>query len=311
MLVSVPANGLSLDKNYRVSFKFAGQPPPQIFVVWRTSASAEVFQHGFRPLENREPAIDMRGVKGWSGSASSMELGFLLTPGQQVILIETRIFKPDVTDLLKETWESWLFFEPWKPVDVNIYTGTRVFNQGPYPVPFFAAVALLLLALYAALRKRKASYRGAALLIFCSWLALDALWQIKLWRQVSTTMAQYGGIDSRQKLLASEDAVIVRFADACHAVIDEPEARVFIAGSNEYHTMLAAYYMSPNNTFWHRRGPELPAAEYLQRGDYIVLLGANKLNYQRNTGFIHFENGGRLAVREHFADNFGALLEVL
>ena len=89
-------------------------------------------------------------------------------------------------------------------------------------------------------------------------------------------------MSSHEKLLASEDAPFVQFADAARPLITGPDARVFIAGSSDYQTMVSAYYMSPGNVFWHRHGPELPDAEYLRAGDYVVLLRASAISIFTN-----------------------------
>jgi hypothetical protein len=311
ILVSVPVNKLSLDDNNRVSFKFAGQPPAQIFIIWRNNRSQELRQKGFRSMEKSNPSIDMTGITGWSGSASSMEFGFLTRPGQQINLLEARIFRPGMTDYIYGTLENWSSFRPWEPVDVNVYTGTNEFNKGPYPAPIFAGVTLAFILLYWLLRRKKASYQGGAIIIFCSWLTLDSLWQWQLWRQLIETRAQYGGLSSQEKLLASDDAVFFTFVDTAKGVMKQTDARVFIAGSNDYQTMVSAYFMAPRNTFLHRGGPELPKAKYLQRGDYILLLRASELHYQSTAGLIHFPDGQQIQVREHLSDRIGSLLEVL
>lgn len=311
ILVSVPAQHLPLRDSPRVSLKFAGFPPAQIFVIWRTDTSQELFQKGFRSFGKNKVSFDMTGVKGWNGKASSLEFGFLVQPGQQVGLLEARVFQPGISDRINEVLDNWLDFKVWWAVDVNLYTGTSEFSVGPYPAQIFAALSLAFILLYLALRRGKSKLQSVALIVFCSWLALDSFWQLRLWRQLTETRAQYAGKTSEEKLASSEDAVFAQFAAAARQRITRPDARVFIAGMHDYQTMVSAYYLSPINSYWHRHGPELPDAKFLQSGDYILLLRASNINYQPALSTIQLDNGKQLKVQEHMSDRVGMLLEVL
>jgi hypothetical protein len=310
-LVSVPAESLSLNDNPIVKFKFASRAPSQIFVIWRTGKSDQLHQQGFRSMGKPQPSFDMKGVGGWAGTASSLEFGFLTLPGNEVSLLEAHVYQPGLSDQLAELIDNWTLFRNWRPVDVNVYTGTSEFSRGLYPAPVFAGITLLCMILYVILRRRQTRWQAMAILVFCGWLALDALWQWRLWQQVSDTREQYAGLDSQQKMLASQDAPFVKFAQASQALITRPDARIFIAGSSDYQTMTTTYYLAPGNTFWHRNGPELPDASHLQAGDYIVLFRATELNYQPSAQTLLLEDGSALQVRELLADRVGTLLEVL
>ncbi|MEP4146523.1 MAG: hypothetical protein ABJL54_04830 [Halioglobus sp.] len=311
ILVSVPVQHLSLRDNPRVSLKFAESPPAQIFVIWRTDASQELFQKGFRSFGKSKISFDMTGIKGWNGKASSLEFGFLVQPGQQIGLLEASVYRPGISDRINEVLANWLDFKVWRPVDVNVYTGTSEFSVGPYPAQIFAAMSLALVLLYLAMRRGKSKLQSVALIVFCSWLALDSFWQLRLWRQLAETRVQYAGKTSEDKLAASEDAVFAQFAAAARQSITRPDARVFIAGMHDYQTMTSAYYLSPFNSYWHRHGPELPDAKYLQSGDYILLLRASDINYQPALSTIQLDTGTQLKVQEHMSDRLGVLLEVL
>lgn len=310
-MVSVPADGLSLKDNPVVKFKFASRAPSQIFIIWRTGDSEQIHQQGFPSMGKPQPSFNMEGIAGWTGTASALQFGFLTPPGTEVSLLEAQVYEPALRDELEELIENWTQFRNWRPVDVNVYTGTSEFSRGPYPAPVLAGLTLLLMVLYGILRGRQTRWQTMAMLVFCGWLSLDALWQWRLWQQVSETRKQYAGLDSQQKMLASEDAPFVKFAQASQALITRPDARIFIAGSSDYQTMATTYYLSPGNTFWHRKGPELPNASHLQAGDYIVLFRVTELNYQPSAQTLLLKDGSALQVRELLADRVGALLEVL
>ena len=311
ILVSVPASGLPLRENYRVSFKFAGHPPAQIFLVWRVESSQELFQKGFRSTGESELSFDLTDVRGWDGKASSLEFGFLVQPGQKIDLLEIRAFRPGLSEKVRAVFESWLEFKPWRFVDINVHTGTSQFLVGPYPAQVFAVITLSLVFLYCALWRRKSKPQSIALIIFCSWLILDSFWQLRLWRQVTETRVQYAGKTSEAKVAASEDALFAKFAVDAAARITRPDARVFVAGMQDYQAMVSAYYLSPINTYWHRHGPELPDAKYLKPGDFIFLLRASAINYQPTLSTLQLASGDQLKVKEHVSNPLGALLEVL
>jgi hypothetical protein len=311
ILVSVPVEGLSLDANYIVSLNFSGQPPEQIFIVWQTDTSDQFYQKGFYSLGSRDPSIDMKGTEGWSGTAKSLEFGFITQPGIKVKLREARLYQPGLADYLGDVLNNWSELRRWQLFDINMHTGARQSYSGPFPAPFFAALCLVFLAIYIMVYRGSVSWKAVGLIIFCAWLALDSFWHVKLWYRVIETTDRYGDLNVEQKALSSEYAPYAKFAGSVQRIIDRAGARVFVAGSRDYEAMSTAYYLSPINTFWHRNGPELPDAKYLRAGDYIALLRANNVNYQPGIGAIVLIDNSQIKVQKRLSHDVGILLEVL
>lgn len=310
VLLRVPAANLELDPNQRVRFRFGGQPPAEIYLLWQPEGAGQLLQHGFVNYGNPTPFIELNTVAGWEGRVEHLQFGFLVAPNAEVTLRDVRISLPRWSDKLSDTVASWLVFRPWIPRDINVYTGTRDFNVGPFPAPVIAAGIALLLACYLLLRRRQARWTVIALLVFCGWLVLDGLWQWRLWQQLEVTRDRYAGVDSERKPLVSEDALIARFAARAAEQINRDDARVFIASMSDSDGMRAAYYMSPLNTYWNRRGIELPEKRYLRQGDYILVVGGSRLLYNRGLGLVRLPSGEDVAVHERLVDNVGLLLEV-
>lgn len=311
VLVRLPAAGQSLDQNYRVRVRFAGATPSAVFVLWRNNREDKLHQHGVRPDTATSASVDMREQAGWEGEAVSLELGFLVPTRQPITVLGASLDRPGIGEKVNAIWTNWAAFRGWTPLDINVHTGTRDFYQGPYPVPVFCGVAAALVCLYLLIRRRQSRIQEAALVLLCTWIVLDALWQWRLWRQLSETRAQYGGLTPGEKLLASEDAAFVQLGQRVRETVPATATRLFLASSVDAWGMLAAYHASPLNLYWHRHGPELPGAEYLRPGDHILLLRTSSISYQANQGLIRLENGDEVRVRERLSERAGVLLEVL
>ena len=60
--------------------------------------------------------------------------------------------------------------------------------------------------------------------------------------------------------------------------------------------MRAAYYLAPRNTYWHRRGPELPDPTYLKENDYILIVQPSNLQLSREQQLLRYPGGAELSV---------------
>ena len=310
ILLRRPASGMALHANHRVRFTFQGPPPARIYLIWRRNNADQLLQHGFATNGSAKPTLDLGSVAGWQGDAESLQVGFLLGPGDEVTLQQISLSNPGMLEVMSKSLQSWSAFRPWLPVDINVLTGTREFNKGPYPAQVFAISTLLLLLAYLAWRQRRAKWTGVAMIVFCSWLALDALWQWRLWQQLEVTRATYEGLGSEGKVLASERGRIANLARQARRAIDTADPRIYVASQSDGDGMNAAYYLSPYNTYWYRRGAELPENDYLQPGDYILIVKPSITLYDRSKGLMRLPPGKPINVVERYADELGLLLEV-
>ncbi|WP_162846095.1 hypothetical protein [Seongchinamella sediminis] len=312
ILLEFPHRELPLAENPRVVIDFDGAPPLQVFLIWRNSIdTTRLRQFKYVPGANARAVIDMSGHRHWQGEARLLQLGFRGPPGQAINFRGMTIQQPGIADYLRDLWQNWAAFRGWKPADINVYTGTREFSTGPYPAPVFATLVLVAMLAYLLLARRNASWTGAGLLVFCGWLALDSLWQLRLWRQVELTTTTFAGAGNEEKLARSGDAAISSLAREAQQRIADPRAVVFVATRSDTAGMLAAYYLAPLNVYWHRHGPELPDLDRLAPGHFILLLPPSALRLDAGETLLLNRQGEQLPVAIRYQDNSGLLLEVM
>ena len=125
------------------------------------------------------------------------------------------------------------------------------------------------------------------MIFLACWLVLDLVWQNRLLRQVAHSHFTFAGLSNEEKLAAGPDARLYRSIAAVKAHINEPDARVMVATSDLYAGMRAAYFLYPLNAYWRLERPEIPDAQYLRKGDYILLLKPSR-------AYAHKDKGVRL-----------------
>lgn len=310
VLLSVPANGASLDDHSHLRVVFGANPPSRIYAIWKNDHSDRLHQAGFAIGGQSVITLDLSQQENWTGAVRSLQLGFRAFPGDPFDIATVELYRPGPLDKLQGLLGNWTYFRPWQAYDINVYTGTREFSRGPYPMPTIGAAGLIVMLVYLVVARRRFSWRAAAVILLGSWLALDALWQYRLWQQLGETRTRYAGLDPEQKLLASDDGALYSLAKRAREIIDRPDARIFIASSGDGPGMLTAYYVAPLNTYWHRSGQELPAARHLHSGDFILRLRDSTLPYLPESGVITTPSGENIDVMQHLADPQGVLLEV-
>lgn len=312
--ITLPHQRVNLSEQRALSIDFGGKPPPVIFVIWHNDIQPEQTFQIRLPRQLTNPAMfDLENVQGWEGRATRLGIGLRLAPDSQLVLRSISLGSPNLLTAVRERWRNWGHFRPWKQSDINVYTGTREFGEGPHPVPFFAVLSMLGLAGYFALSRisrRRFSLRTAGAVVLCAWLALDVFWQLRLYQQVALTVRTFGGLDTGEKLLASEDAALVRFTASAKEKIPDKDARVFIASASDGQGMRSAYYMSPLNTYWHRKGPELPDPALLGAGDYLLVVAPSAIRYNPGEGRIRYTNNAPVAVETLLREPSGLLLRV-
>lgn len=312
----VPA-GQRLDSQTRLTLSYEGPSPQRFFVSWQTdSDNGKTFQIEMAPPIAGTIVYDLSGIPDWEGAAKSLILEFILLPDQKIRVWKILLSSPTLTETLYDYWYTWAGEQFWSAADINRVIGAGGSTQGPYPVPFFAgltALALVLLGLLQFIRSGRwfFNWRIAGGIILCIWILSDSFWHLRLWRQVSQTWDTFAGKTIGEKLLASPDAGLVQLTQKAKERIHDKRARVFIASAGDFTGMIAAYYMAPFNTYWHRRGPELPSGKHFIRGDYILFIRPSNVVYDAKSGVIRFPGEADLRVRREYIGVAGALFRVI
>ncbi len=312
--IALPPRGLDLARHHLLTIEFADRPPPVIFLIWNNHIRPQQLYQRRLPLQRQNPVVfDMGEVDGWEGSATRLGIGLRLPPDSQLVIRSITLGSPNLLTMARAAWQNWSDFRPWKQVDINVHTGTRQFGQGPHPMPVFAIFCLFGVAAYFLLSRllhKQFNLRIVGGLILCTWLLLDLLWQFRLAQQLTHTLQTFGGLQSEEKLLASQDGELVRFVAAARDKIPDDQARVFIASASDGKGMRGAYYMSPLNTYWHRKGPELPDSANLAAGDYLLVIAPSEVRYDPVKGRLRYRNNPPVAIETLLRDSRGLLLRV-
>jgi hypothetical protein len=315
--IVVDARGILLGDFSKVGVTFGEVPSgSEYFVSWITTNGTYGTRELFVSNARGQPAtVSMLDIDEWGGSAEKIGLGINLPPYGIVSVESIVLLRQNVFSRMTDHVHGWSSFRPWALQDVNFYTGTATPDQGYYPAPFFAGILLVALLGYiiyllAVDRLRQFDWRVFGAITLMCWIALDLLWQVRIGQQARATYVTFAGKSAEEKLLASGDAPIVRFVTGVKASIEGKSPRIFLASSNDYSAMLSAYYIAPLNTYWHRKGPELPDRSALREGDYVLLVAPFTTPYLREQGTIVLPDSSSVPVELVLRDPMGLLLRL-
>jgi hypothetical protein len=315
--VTVPVRALDLSDYPYVNVEFSDRDSlGRALLLWGSGFGRGQYRQSDLPLgSSRTVKAFMGAVDGWEGEVTMLGLGFFIRPGGDVALKSLSLTRPGPLIWLNRVMGDWLYFRPWMPVDINLHVGKRDFASGYSPVVIFACCFVILAlacGLWAARGNRGpgAALGAVGVAMLVNWIVLDLFWQLRLVRQNWVTINTFSEKNSEQKLLASQDANVVKFAARVKGEIgSQDDTRVFLAGARDDLTMLTAYYIAPLNTYWHRGGPELPAADWLNPGDFVLLVRPTTISYDAQDEVLSL-NGSDVPVVPVLSDPMGWLLRV-
>ncbi len=317
-VVEVATRNIALADLPYLQLRFRGRPDVLAMIVgWRTEASGRTIRNhrvGLSP--GRELWLDMGDVRHWQGQATSLAVVFLGPPGGRVDL-ETISLRPrTIASSLRVQLDDWLTFVPWRQSSINAYIGVTAPGKTAYPVVVLTLLFIIASMVYLTstrLGRGRSGIRWSVVGVIFTlcWIAVDGLWQYRLTQQVTLTAETFAGKNREEKLLATNDDYLFRFAQDVRQAIHTKDARIFINTTDDYLGMRSAYYLYPMNVFWERHARALPASKFFQRGDYIVLLNPALASLNSETGELTYGTGQILKVRAISSTNVGALLEVI
>lgn len=321
LTLTFPVTGQSLDNQHLLRLIFEGPSPQRFLIFWQSDTVAgKLFHVEVAPPASGTSTLDLAEFTGWEGNAEILGIEFRLLPGQQLKLSNVALSSLSLVDAMKNYWYHWTVNRYWRHAEINRVTGTVDADAGPYPVPFFAgltALALALLVFFRAARRDKGAFNWqvAGAIILCIWILSDSFWQLRLWRQAWATWDTFGGKTTQEKLLVSAHANLVGFTQQAKHHIQNSDARIFIASSGDDIGMVSAYFMAPFNTYWHRGGPELPAGDSFVSGDYILVVAPSgvevDLDLDLDSGTLRYAGEAGLKVSVEYDSASGALLKVM
>lgn len=289
-----------------------------------TQGLSEIPLRGWAPIW---VALDDRtgdpGAAVWSAdnarSVTAAELHFQAPPDTS-LRIDAVEFRPtSMANWVRHLISGWAWYEPWEQWSINRYPGSTSGLAIQYRLPValtFLACGLLSyvgIALVLRLRPwRRFDWRVAAGLLVVAWLMLDMPWQWSLLRQLDDTRRNFAGKTAAEKTLNNYDARLAALLEHWRPLIDHQDARVFIATAapSEFVAIRAAYRLYPLNVFWQRGGPELPSAQALRAGDFVLAIDARDLRYNAQSRLLTWSLGQARAQRLSESKH-GALYKIL
>jgi len=314
LVIQLPVTQLEVDDTVLLQLELAGPPPQRALVYWSLDASdGRPFRAEIAPPVTGTSTYNLGTVPGWQGTVKSLWIQLYTAPNQVVGLRRVAFKPPSTMTRIRMGLRSWMVDRSWRDTDINFITGVRQ-GQPPYPVPVFAGLVVLGLVLLWLLHRVfgvVAGWRAAGCLVLVIWMVSDTFWQARLWNQALQTWHRYAGKSAEEKLKVSRYHRLIAFVYAAGERIKERDARVFVASSVDGVGMLSAYYLSPLNTYWHRNGPELPAGDVFDSGDYILIIAPSRVAYDPQSGIVHREDGSDVTVRSEYSSAGGVLLKVI
>jgi hypothetical protein len=210
---------------------------------------------------------------------------------------------------------GWTTFEPWDGTSVNVHWGSlsRTFSGSPVVALAFIAVLAILFYVVRCRSGRLGSgfdWRVAAAIFLACWIVLDALWQVRLLRQLSDTHSTYAGKSYEEKVRASHDGLLVHFAEAVQEVVPGQRGRILVGSESDYFGMRGAYFLYPHNVLWQRYGPEIPPRQFLRSGDYIALFLPTTVQMNVAASMIAVPGAAPIEVEPVFEHPAGYLFRV-
>ena len=234
--------------------------------------------------------LETAEIAEWNGPIDTLGVVIKGELGDSFTLQNVELLNYSLPRQVRSILQDWSGFDPWRRASMNSYTGVNKLSPF-YPVFIVVCILALGLAAYctwALLFRRRSGidWRVTGLIFLCCWFILDLIWQHKLLRQVAETHATFAYKTTDEKLRVGPDAELYTFISAAKTRINDPDARVFIASTDEYTGLRASYYLYPQNVFWVLRGAELPYLKYTRPGDYIVIARPSNIKVSHKAGLL-------------------------
>ncbi len=282
-----------------------------------------------------EAWLDLSVQPHWTGTITNLGLALVGEPKATMRFEMVSLLPDSLASQFSWLLASWASHAPWSQRSINFYKGevghppfetVTLYRGGDNQVSQALRIPIILLFLGGSLatylslglllRSRfslrfKFDWRVPGALFLVAWLALDVPWQWQLWNQLGDTQLAFAGKSADEKALVDEDAVIYRLIKQLEPLLGDPPARVFIASPQEYLGLRAAYRLYPHNPYWARyRRHELPLAEELGSGDFVLALQSKELRFADETGQLHWPEAQQVPVERLYGNPLGQLYRV-
>jgi hypothetical protein len=264
-----------------VNWSLTDVPPEvEIMFLWRTSENPDrTFARPLLIMNAREiDSLEMASDENWRGEIMGLALmvkGHLNAP---MTVAGFSLEPASAKASLKKMLGRWFAFDGWQGTSINFLDGAAPDQEVPF-VLAIAAIVLLALVLYLILSKIKRLHGNAAMvwcMVFLGWFALDARWQLNLFRQLDLTQQQFAGKSWKDKHLADWDAPLFDFIQQVKAKLPAAGGRVLYFSDFDDLRGKGTYYLYPQNVMPINR----PLVDgIVKAGDYIVVFEKKDMQY--------------------------------
>jgi hypothetical protein len=303
-------------------------PLPGKTLLWRKRAPRSlVFRNNGSPLESVHGAslpreswsghvTDLRSNGNWEVNITQLEIALRGKPGETVTIRSIGLKPATIVNRAAALLAAWTQRDSWAQWSINVHKGEVPGSTIRYRVPSVVVFLATALAIYGLLLlllrlRTRFDWRVAGAILFLGWVGLDAPWQWSLWQQLGETRARYDGKNAHQKALSAGDAAVYELTQQILPLIGKSPKRVFIATPYEYLGLRAAYHLYPHNPFWARNRPELPPADFLGPGDFVLVLKTQQVAFTAKKGVLAWPEKQQVRARKVFSDELGQLFRVL
>jgi len=176
--------------------------------------------------------------------------------------------------------DDWLHLSLWNHFSINnlVQGNSAVQPFLTSAAALWAGLSVLLILAWSRFSPAPETTTTGALLFATAllpWLAVDGLWQYRLWHQLSVTEYHFGGRNIHEKHLADMDESIYRYALRLKSgVLPEQPARILLLHNSDGHNLARLklqYYLLPHNVYNY---DGLPPPGREKSVDYVILLGS-------------------------------------
>lgn len=297
---------------------FRGQPDVMAMIVgWRhADGGGKLFSRRVSVSPQGSLWLDMEQQRDWESRVDTLAIIFLGPPRGKVVVESIELLPSKFPGKLFATLSNWMAFTPWQHSSINSYIGVDASGTSLTPVlvavgvwGMTSLVYLLATLIFAA----RVSFRWpvVGVLFVLSWIALDSLWQLKLFRQAELTRETFAGRTTVEKRQIGADGALYSFIDDAKKAIGDAKARIFVSSSSDYSGMRGAYYLYPRNVFWQRNRATLPDPEYIRPGDHVLLIRPAPAKFDSVNSFLRFGQKRSLKVKHVLSSEIGSLYLVI
>jgi hypothetical protein len=312
-VVELPLGDTGLDSASQLVLSLGAQADDLgLRAVWWTEVGVDLQAVPFVAAGDARYEAAVSSASSWPPKVDTIAIQLSGKPRTSVVISGLQLLSSNpLTPLLTSARTSWTA-QPWTHASIN---SVFLDFSPPWGAPLVGWCALILflalLLIWSIPVNPAARVRWSIGLILLLWLPLDGFWLRQLALRASDTQEQFAGKRSElARLSSSSDRAIFSLARQVSVWLPD-DARVFVATNLDFEGGRVAYYLYPHNVYWLRGGPELPSAEALRAGDFVLSIAPSELLIAPDGAALRLPDGSVVDVLQQWSRGSAALFRVL